>query len=150
MNIYQQIFTAVFGIFSLLVFAKGLYQSVRKLNSFGLTPYLGWLGIFVWGDAVVFGLYWFAAAAVSLIFNDWILFLLTVSVFWFVRSLGEMIYWFNQQFSTVMRNPPEKMQGFNLFRRSSIWFIYQIIWQCIMIASIVAIIYVSKLWIIQK
>jgi len=48
--------------------------------------------MFVWGDAVIFGLFWTVALIVAWVLKDWYLFLLIVSVFWVVRSLGETIY----------------------------------------------------------
>ena len=94
-------------------------------------------GIFVWGDATVFGIFWFLASITTLLLNDWILFLLVFSVFWVVRSLGETIYWFNQQFSKVIQWPPEKLPFFKFFHNDSIWFVYQIVNQCITVVSII-------------
>ena len=134
------------GILSLLIFLKGIHETYVKKNPYGLTrPLLFW-GIFVWGDAVIFGIFWTLVSVAVLILKDWILFLLIISVFWVVRSFGEAIYWLNQQFSTINRNPPEKLMFYKLFKNDSVWFIYQIFWQSITVVSLIFTIYFAKIW----
>jgi len=134
------------GVVAVIVFIKGSYEAIFKKNSFGETPFLLLMGIFVWGDAVVLGLFWLLVAGICLILKDVILFLLIMAVFWGVRSLGEVIYWINQQFSTIIRNPPERLFGYKFLKNDSIWFIYQLYWQCVLVVSIVATIYMANLW----
>jgi len=150
MNKWQQIIILVYGAVNLLVFIKGFYESKHKKNAYGLTPHLFFLGIFAWGDAVIFGLFWTVSSFVSFLLHDWFLFLLIISVFWIIRSLGETIYWFNQQFSTKSYswNKPEKLLFHSVFHNDSIWFVYQIMWQCVTVISVVFSIYIAKLWII--
>ena len=145
MNILQTNIVIVYGLISFLIFLEGLFESVKKRNTYKKTAYLFWLGIFVWGDAVIFGLFWFFASLISYLLKDWILFLLIISVFWIIRSFGETIYWINQQFSSINRNPPEKMFGYQLFKNSSIWFNYQIFWQCISVISIITSLYLIQI-----
>jgi len=134
-------------LLSLFLFCKGVYES-HKNNPYGLTKLFYWMGIFVWADAVVFGLFWFLVSLVILfVFKSWLLFLLIVSVFYLVRSVGETIYWLNQQFSTLNRNPPHTLRGYKLFKNDAIWFVYQIWWQCITVISIITTIYLAALWI---
>lgn len=144
MNKMQNNFIFIYGALSLLILIKGIYQSVIKKKSFENTPFLFIFGIFVWGDAVIFGLFWALAAIVCYLLRDWLLFLLTVSVFWSVRSLGESFYWIGQQFSTINRNPPEKLLGYRFFKNNSIWFVYQIFWQCITVISIVLTVFLLR------
>ncbi|MDD3999184.1 MAG: hypothetical protein PHR98_03755 [Candidatus Shapirobacteria bacterium] len=119
----------------------------KKNNPFGKSLIFFWLGIFVWGDAVVIGLFWFLISLICFLLKDWILFLLIISTFWIVRSLGEIIYWINQQFSPIIRNPPETLFGYKLFKNDSIWFIYQVFWQCAMVVSIIFSILLTRVWI---
>jgi hypothetical protein len=116
MQSWQKIFLLVYSLINLVVFVKGFYECKYKKNAYGLTPYLILLGIIAWGDAVVFCLFWIGASLVSFMLNDWYLFLLIVAVFWVIRSLGETIYWFNQQFSGVNRNPPKKFTYIQFFK----------------------------------
>lgn len=150
MQAWQKTILLVYGLLNLCVFAKGLHECKIKKNAYGLTPFLFLIGVFVWGDAVIFGPFWVLISLVSYLLNDWILFLLILSLFWVVRSLGETIYWFNQQFSKINRQPPEKLSGYRIFHDGSVWFAYQIFNQCIMVVALVFSIYLSKLWLQSK
>ena len=148
MDIWQKSILIGYGLLSLLLLMKGIYESIRKKNPYEETPLFFWMGIFVRGDAIVFGLFWFFASTVSYLLDDWALFLLILSVFWVVRSFGETVYWINQQYSDIKRNPPEKLRGYRFFGNDSIWFIYQIVWQCVTVISLIATIYFANLWLI--
>lgn len=149
MTNWQQILVAIYGLINLVVFFKGFYECKYKKNAYGLIPSLTFLGIFAWGDAVVFGLFWTAVSLITLIINNWYLFLLILSVFWFIRSLGETIYWFNQQFSTKAYewNKPENLSFHSVFHNDSIWYVYQIGWQCVSVVSLILSIYFGYWWI---
>jgi hypothetical protein len=133
----------VYIISSLVAFINGIKQSIIKNNPYGETPYFVWLGIFVWGDGIIIGPFWFFASLFSYFFHDWHLFLLIISVFWIVRSLGEVSYWLNQQFVKNNSNYHQKLIGYKFFKNNAILFIYQIMWQCIAIISILITI---KIW----
>jgi len=105
------------------------------------------LGGFVWGDVVVFGLFWFLVSIAVLYLQDWILFLLIVSLFWLVRSLGETIYWLNQQFTPRSNNHPKQYLATKIFKNDSVWFAHQIFWQCVTVVTIITSIYLAKLWL---
>jgi hypothetical protein len=146
MNTLETIVVALYGILSLTVFALGLYQSIKKRSPYKGTVYLSWMGIFVWGDALTIGLFWFLASSVTLLMSDWLLFLLIVSIFWVVRSAGEAIYWLNQQF--VKDNKYyEKIIGYGLLKSDAIMFVYQTYWQCLTVISIILTIYITYLWL---
>jgi len=147
MQLWQQIFLGVFGCANLLVAMKGFHESKNRKNAFGLTYWLTPIGAFVWGDAAIFGIFWALVAAVTGWLNDWLLFVLTYALFWVVRSLGETMYWFQQQFSSINRNPPESLIGFRFFQNDSIWFVYQIIWQCVTVVSVIVSVYLGWLWL---
>lgn len=139
----------IYAVFSLLVFIMGVNEAVRKKNPFKLSKHLSWMGIFVWGDAVILGPFWLMASLLVLLLNDWLLFLVIISVFWTVRSVGETIYWLNQQFSSVNRNPPATLTGYRFFKNDSIWFIYQLFSQCVTIISLISTIYFSYRWLVS-
>lgn len=146
MQIEQTTLLLIFGLLNLIVFIKSWREVLIKQNPFGLTRWLSWLGIFVWGDAVVIAPFWIISALLSLFLRDWILFWLIVSIFWSVRSLGEVIYWLNEQFAAKKRNPPHTLPGYLLVKSEAIWFIFQIYWQCVMVVSIVSAIFFAKNW----
>lgn len=143
----QAYFLLLFLVINLGIFVYGWYQSIKKKNAFGLTYPLYPLGMFVWGDTVIFGLFWSLVSITCYFLQDWTLFKLTFSVFWVIRSLGETNYWFNQQFSSIKRNPPEKLPGGRLFNNDSIWFIYQICWQCVAVVAVISSIYLASVWL---
>lgn len=147
MENWQKIFVFLWGLSAFISSIKGFVECNNKKNAFGLTPFLNIFGAYVWGDAVIFGIFWTIVSAATLLLNDWILFLLIISVFWVVRSFGETIYWFNQQFSTIKRNPPENFWFYKYFHNDSVWFIQQITHQCITVISIIFSIYFAHLWL---
>ena len=146
MNLWQTIFLILFSFKALVALIIGLKQSLKG-NTFSLTPYLFFLGAFVWADAVIFGIFWVIVSAFCLFTQDWLLFLLITSVFWLVRSAGEVVYWFNQQFSVVERNKPSNMFLFKFFPNDAVWFVFQIIWQCLLVGTIITTVYLFKLWL---
>lgn len=140
MVLWQKIFIVGFTIFNFLIFLKGMYE-VRKRNPYGLTKYLFFIGAFVWGDIFILGPFWIIASIVSLFLNNWYLFLLFVSLFWVIRSLGETIYWLNEQFAGKNRNPPKTLSFHKLIQGEAIWFIYQLFWECVFVISVILSIY---------
>ena len=54
---WQQSFIII-AVINIFLFVKGFYESHKKKNAYGEIFFLGPLGIFVWGDAVVFGTFW--------------------------------------------------------------------------------------------
>jgi hypothetical protein len=150
MNSWQSLVVLLFGVISLAAFAAGFYISKYKNNPIGNTFLLYPFGIYVWGDAIVFGVFWFLVSAAILLLNDWILFLLVISVFWFVRSVGETIYFINQQFSDIKRQPKESLPFYNYVKiedEYTLWFLAQIFSQCITIVSIITSVYLFHLWL---
>lgn len=147
MGVCQRNLILIYATFAFIGFVKGFSECKNKKNSYGKAHIFNLIGAFVWGDAVVFGLFWALVSMAVLLLNDWVLFLLTLSVFWAVRSLGETIYWFNQQFSKVDRNSPEKFWFYKIFQNDSVWFVYQIYWQCVTVISIILSIYLAHLWL---
>lgn len=137
MTNFQNGFIIIYGLISLYSFVRGFYEIHKKSNPFGEPFVLFWLGIFVWGDALILGFFWTLISIVSFLLKDWTLFLLIFSIFWVVRSFGEVTYWMHQQFSPIVRNPPETLLGYRFFKNDSIWFAYQIFWQCILTISLV-------------
>jgi hypothetical protein len=143
---WQTYFISIFGVFSFIGFVKGFLES-KKHKAYHSGWIFNLIGAFVWADAVVFGLFWTLISITCLILNNWILFLLIYSVFWLVRSIGETIYWFLQQFSTINRCPPENYKIHKIFKNDSVWFVFQIFWQCATVVTIITSIYLAHFWI---
>jgi hypothetical protein len=150
MIFWQKIFLVAFILFNLFLFFKGL-KEIKKGKVYGVTKFLFLIGIFVWGDAVILAPFWIIVSLLSISVSSWYLFLLFVSVYWTVRSLGETIYWLNHQF-TVKDNSDfyKSLIGYSFFKSNAILFVYQIFLQCITVISIVATIYFANLWLSSR
>ena len=144
---WQKYLLITLSIFSLVGAIKGFLECKNKKNAYGKAELFCLIGAFVWGDVVIFGIFWFLISLVILFLKNWVLFLVILSLFWVVRSLGETIFWFNQQFSNKILCPPEKLCFYKIFRNNSVWFIYQIIWQCVMVISLLSLIYFTTIWL---
>lgn len=143
----QQFFLLITSVYALIAAVLGFHHTHHKKNSNGLTPFFYPLGAFVWADAMVFGVFWILITVVSWLRQDWLLFLLSISLFWLVRSIGETIYWFNQQFASVPRDKPESLVGYRFVHSDAIWFVYQIMHQCITVITILTSLYLGHAWL---
>lgn len=145
--LWQQSILVFSFIYALISSYEGYINCRHKRGAFLLTPQYYILGAFVWGDALIFGIFWMIVNAVVYFLSDWLLWLLIISVFWSIRGIGESIYWFNQQFSTIHRNPPEKLPFYHVFGNDAVWFVNQVIAQCISVIAIVFSIYFAWAWL---
>lgn len=136
----------IFDMYAWMCFLAGIRACLQK-RAFSIHQFGFIIGSFVWADAVICGLFWGVGSLIFLVRQDWIGFLLLLSLFWVVRSGGEVMYWMNQQFSTLMRNPPKTLHFHRLFYDDSIWFIYQLFWQCVLVISFMGLLILSKLWL---
>ncbi|MDQ5951593.1 MAG: hypothetical protein QG639_874 [Patescibacteria group bacterium] len=146
MNSVATLFLFLLLIGNVVLFFVSKTQCARH-NSFGITRKLSFLGMFVWGDVLMLAPFWIGVSILCLILQDWWLFLLIVSAFWLVRGIGETLYWFLQQFATVKRDPPESLAGYRFVKNESIWFMYQVMWQCLTVISLIATIYTAYMWL---
>lgn len=135
------------GATAALTTVLGYIQSSKKQNSFGVTPWLYPFGIFVWGDAIVFGPFWVIVAFLGLLLQNVYFVYAIVAFFWFVRAHGEVMYWMHEQFATKHRNKPKDLLGHQLFSGDAVWFGYQTFWQCVMVFSGIASLVYLKLWL---
>ena len=146
MQIWQILIVTFFGGFSLIGFLLGTRQCLKN-NPYGLTYPFNIIGAFVWADTVVFGAFWTLVCLVSLALSNWLLFLLFVSLFWLVRSVGETLYWFNQQFSSRNRNPAHTLWISKIFPGDSSWVAMQIFWQCTTVVTLITSLTLIRLWL---
>ena len=147
MNIWQISIVIFVAIYSLTGFLLGYRQTKVKKNPYGLSLWFSPISSFVWADAVIFGLFFFLVSVLSLILQDFILFLLIFSVFWTVRSIGESFYWFHEQFAVTHRNPEHTLWTSKWFPRNSSWIANQIINQCITVIGTISSVFLFKLWL---
>lgn len=104
--------------------------------------YLKTIGIYVWGDAYIFipfHIIVFLFSLISLRFG-----LLLWAVFFSIRSLGEILYWFLQQFGDRSYRPYDF--GFKKLDNHAIYIFYQTIMTVHATVSITALIIFIKFW----
>lgn len=137
----------IWGLYSLVALSEGLRQVVGKNNPYGICKKFHFIGAFVYVDAVIFGIFFILVSAVTLFFHDFVLFLLAISVFWTIRSIGEQMYWFMEQFAVHHKNPEHTLWFSKFFKRNSSWIAMQIYWQCISVIAIISTVYLFKIWL---
>lgn len=143
----EAIFLTLFALINLMLFLQSIDEIRFNKNSYKTTQMLSILGAFVWGDVLIIAPFWFIVSFVSIIANNMYLFLLSFSLFWVIRSFGEMIYWISEQFAVTKRNQPEKLLFHGFLKNTSVWFIYQVFAQCIFVCAVILSIYFSAKWL---
>lgn len=137
----QQAIIGTYGIIAAGLFGVAVYAVHHKM-AYGRMWLLNLFSSFVWGDMLVFAPFWALSSAVSIYFQSWFLFEIIFLTTWFIRAMGETIYWFLQQFSTVVRERPEDMFLYRFVKSNAVWFIMQIWWQCIGAVALTLLIFV--------
>ncbi len=95
---------------SIFCFVSLAVISLRKIRKgsgqFGFVySWAFWFGAFIWEDLFVFSLYYLGVVSISWLFQDIRIGLLMIAVFWIVRSSGEALYFFLQQFLRPTHDP---------------------------------------------
>ena len=124
-------------LYSLVATVIGFYKSKNNQTHSLAHPFYP-LGIFVFADALIIGPFWVITAFFFLVYPSLVLLGLVFSVFWAVRSFGETIYWLNQQFSPIKREPPQKFLLYKLVKNDSVWFLHQLIAQVTLVVSLIS------------
>ncbi len=137
MENWQGVIVGAMGVLAAVFIIGGIIKIDKSYKRFW--P-LNIIGGFVWGDAIVFGTFWLIASILSFCLQNWFLFELIFLCFWLIRSAGETLYWFLQQFSIAKREPPENIWFYRYIKSDAVWFTFQIWWQCICVTSLVLII----------
>ena len=132
--------SAILSMVSVFQFSAGNFAGFEPLlYLFGL-PF----GAYIWGDLLVFSVLWTFISLVLLKLKNPRLFWIALFSFWLVRSSGEALYWFIQQFH------PQEIPWPQYFARVWIledltqkeyWVLNQIGHQSITIASLFGLIY---------
>ena len=135
MDLWPKYVVLALGAIALIFLITGIIKC-RRGQAFAKFLPLNLIGAFVWGDAVPLGFFWTLAAAAILLWSSWRILLLTLILFWLVRSVGETIYWLNQQFSKEVRVPPHTLWFHPFFKNNSVWFVYQVFWQCVTVITL--------------
>lgn len=95
------------------------------------TPGAFWLGIYVWGDALILAPFWFISAGLFLVFPP----LFTIRyllLFFAVRAGYEVIYWLNHQAVKDTYRPP-LFRGIKWLQVNEAAILYQLINFCLVV-----------------
>lgn len=134
-------------LLSLIILRLSYHQVVIKKNPYGLTRWLFPLGIFVWADGLVISLFWLVLSLLTFFLRSpWFL-LAALSLFWLVRSFGEIIYWLLQQFIQPKANSPHVLWGNRWYKGDALWIGYQVAWQCVAVISGLGLAYSLHRWL---
>ncbi|MBI5044369.1 MAG: hypothetical protein HZC02_00375 [Candidatus Levybacteria bacterium] len=136
------------GIFNAATFPIALRKCMSK-NTILSKPFIlcELFGSFVWADQVLFSLFWVFVSVVTLLMHDFLLFFLIFSLFWVVRSSGEVMYWFMQQFHPRPGNEPHLFWANQYIPGEAVWFVHQIFWQCVLTLTIISTLYLAYKWL---
>lgn len=111
------------------------------------------LGSFVWEDLFVFSVYGLAASIATVWLGQWKYGLLFFIVFWLVRSAGETLYFFLEQFIEPKHYPHYIDESFGLLRKifgkisyQQCLIIMQVMFEIILMISIVSLITLLFSW----
>lgn len=109
------ILTIVAVIFLVYIFIS--FREVRDSNNNFefIYPWAFWVGAFVWEDLLVFSLLHLIFVVLTFLFHDFRVGLLMISIFWLVRSMGETLYFFLQQYHEPKGEPHGLQDHFDSF-----------------------------------
>lgn len=148
MNSWQTNIVLLYGITSFILLIISLFKCRTHEGRVGKPWVIGDIfGSFLWMDHIILGVFWSVVSSIVLLLQDWLLFLLILSFFWLVRSLGETLYWFLQQFMPRKGNEPSKFWINKLAPGEGVWFLNQLYWQCVTVITLLLSIYLSYLWL---
>jgi hypothetical protein len=111
------------------------------------------IGAFVWEDLLVFSLFQVLCGTITLLTNDFRLFILLFVVFWIVRSSGEALYMFLEQFIVPKNYPHYISSHFAPFRRffgpvsdQKCFILLQVFQQTLLVFSLTALVLLLLYW----
>lgn len=95
---------ALLALTSVVIFFYALRQC-RRGNFFGDTVGLWWLGIYVWGDALVLAPFWLISCIAFMSLSGLGIFR-WLCLFFLIRAAYEVVYWLNHQAVESQYRPP--------------------------------------------
>jgi hypothetical protein len=141
----------IFGIANLLLALYAIFK-VRLSDNFQVSFIWWWAflnGSFVWEDMIVFGLLHGTFSLGSFFLGNNLIWIVFFLVFWIVRSAGETLYFFLEQFVVPQHHPHVITEHFTLLRKifgdisdQKCFIIMQVVQQSILISATVALIFV--------
>ncbi len=146
------LFILIWGIINLFLAGFSVSRIRRNREKVDFIYWWGFAsGAFVYEDMLVFGLLHAGIALVSLLLKNNLVWLVGFLVFWIVRSAGETLYFFLQQFIVPLHHPHNIGGHFGPIRElfgnisdQKCYIICQVSMQSILVISILCLIYIFK------
>ena len=144
----------LFLFFFFCLFVLSFFKVKNSKNEFGfIYPYFFIIGAFVWEDLLVFSCLGLISTLLLVAFADVKAGLLLFLLFWLVRSAGEVLYFFLQQFLEPEFLPHHINNHFVLMRKilgnvsdQKCFIVMQVFFQSILILSIFFLIMLLLNW----
>lgn len=125
-----------FGIALVFIGAVVTLLSIKKCKHngfYGDTFWLFPLGVYVWGDGIVLGAFWFFSGFLFLILDMSLIWILRyILLFWLIRSGYEVMYWFISQFVDQEYCPPIG-KNVSWLEPNQVKILYQVAHTCAMV-----------------
>jgi len=145
-------FILICGVANLLLSVISLFKIRQDKEKCGFIYWWAFIaGAFVWEDMLVFGLLHASIAFISLILNNNLIWLVGFLVFWIVRSTGETLYQFLQQFILPSHYPHAISGYFGPIRKlfgdisdQKCYILLQVLMQSVSIICIFCLIYILR------
>ncbi len=146
------IFIAIWGIIG----ATLAYISINKIKANKQECDFTWwwgfpIGAFVWEDMLVFGILHALLALISLLSSNTLIWVISFLVFWIVRSAGETLYFFLQQFIVPKHHPHDISAQLQMVRKlfgnisdQKCFILLQVTMQSLLVLSLLSLIYLLK------
>jgi hypothetical protein len=144
-------------VWGLVNLALAIYSYLRVKASPKKCEFIIWwafaTGAFVWEDMLVFGVLHFGYSLAAFLLNDVRIAILFFDIFWIVRSAGEILYQFLEQFIVPKHHPHDIDLEFRIFRRflgdisaQKCFILAQTMLQVVMVMSIVGLVGLLMNW----
>lgn len=151
----MMLFIALYTTLHLILFLASYFKI--KNNNLGTLDFIYKFsfpfGAFVWEDLLIFSLFNLGIIIAILAFKDLRIGLVLFIVFWIVRSTGETIYFFLQQFIQPKHHPHFISAQFGILRKllgklsdQQCFIISQVSFQAVSVIFISALILLLKFW----
>ncbi|PIR26246.1 MAG: hypothetical protein COV41_01705 [Candidatus Brennerbacteria bacterium CG11_big_fil_rev_8_21_14_0_20_43_10] len=146
------LFILIWGVVNLFLAVLSVFKIKRNKEKCDFIYWWGFIvGAFVWEDMLVFNLLHAGIAFVSLLLKNNLGWLVGFLVFWIVRSAGETLYFFLQQFIVPLHHPHNMGKYFGPIRKlfgnisdQKCYILLQAVMQSILVISTMCLIYILK------
>ena len=143
---------AIWGVLNLFLSVFSVQKIRRNKGKCNFIYLWGFvIGAFVWEDMLVLGILHAVIAFISVALNNSILWLVGFLAFWVVRSAGETLYFFLQQFVVPSHHPHNITAHFTVLRRlfggisdQKCFIILQVSMQAVLTLSLFSLVYILK------